>query len=133
MALYVCCAQALKILIYCQKMSNKTIDINESYIKAYVESKRPDDQEIKAQLDFGYSFDGKAAILFEIRPVWKVPDKIQHIEYAKIRYYKSKKEWNLYWKRASGKWELYEPFPRSTFLEIVLMTIEEDKHGCFYG
>ena len=114
-------------------MKNTTIDINESTIKNYVESLRPENLEIRSQLDFGYSYDGKFAILYEIRPVWDNPKKTQHIEFAKIRFYKSRQIWNLYWMRASGKWELYEPFPESTHLEQIIEIIKEDKHSCFYG
>src|SRR5665811_135914 len=114
-------------------MTKTTIDINESTIKKYVESKRPDNQEIRAQLDFGYSYDGKIAILYEIRPFWNNPKEIQNIEFAKIRFYKSRQVWNLYWVRASLKWELYEPFPESSRLEKIIEIIDEDKYGCFYG
>ena len=114
-------------------MKNITIDINEATIKNYVSSLRPENQEIRAQLDFGYSYDGKVIVLYEIRPVWNNPKEIQHIECAKIRVYKSRQEWNLYWMRASGKWELYEPFPKSTHLDNIIDIIKEDKHGCFYG
>lgn len=114
-------------------MANSTIDINEATIKKYIESKRPEDAEIRKQLDMGYSYDGTIAILYEIRPVWDNPTEIQHIEYAKIRFYKSKRRWKLYWMRASLKWELYDPFPESTHLEKIIEIINEDKHGCFYG
>lgn len=114
-------------------MKNTTIDINESTIKKYVESLRPENLEIRAQLDFGYSYDGKIFILYEIRPVWNNPKEIQHIEFAKIRFYTSRHEWNLYWMRASGKWELYEPFPNSTHLGKIIEIIKEDKLGCFFG
>ena len=114
-------------------MTDKTIDINESTIKKYVESLRPENLEIRAQVDIGYSYDGKVVILFEIRPEWNDPKKMQQIEFAKIRHYKSRKEWSLYWMRASGKWELYEPFPESTHLGKIIEIIKEDKHGCFYG
>ncbi len=114
-------------------MKNNIIDINESTIKRYIQSKRPEDPEIRKQLDLGYSYDGTVAILYEIRPIWNKPDQIQHIEFAKIRFYKSRQEWHLYWKRASGKWEGYEPFPKATHLEKIIAIINEDKHGCFYG
>lgn len=114
-------------------MTNKTIDINESTIKKYVESLRPENIEIREQVDIGYSYDGKVVILFEIRAEWDDPKKKQQIEFAKIRYYKSRKEWNLYWMRASGKWELYVPFPKSTHLGKIIEIIKEDEHGCFYG
>ncbi|MCG2419805.1 DUF3024 domain-containing protein [Aequorivita sp. F47161] len=110
-----------------------TIDINEATIRNYVNSIRPENEEIRAQLDFGYSFDGKVFVLFEIRPIWNNLKEIQHIEYAKIRFYKSREEWNLYWKRASGKWELYEPFPTATHLNDIIDMIKRDTHGCFYG
>lgn len=114
-------------------MKNTIININEATIKNYVESLRPEDPEIRAKLDFGYAYDGKIVVLYEIRPVWNNPKEIQHIEFAKIRFYKSRQEWNLYWMRASGKWELYEPFPKSTHLDNIIDIIKEDKYGCFYG
>lgn len=114
-------------------MKTKIIDINESTIQKYVESLRPENLEIRKQVDIGYSYDGKIVILFEIRPEWNDPEKKQQIEFAKIRHFKARKEWNLYWMRASGKWELYKPFPESTHLEKIIAVIKEDKHGCFYG
>ena len=114
-------------------MTNKTIDINESTIKKYVESLRPENLEIREQVDIGYSYDGKFVILYEIRPDWNDPKKKQQFDFVKIRYYKSRKEWNLYWMRASGKWEIYEPLPEPTHLEKVIEIIKEDKHSCFFG
>jgi hypothetical protein len=98
-----------------------------------VESIRPKDPEIRKQVDIDYSYDGKIFILFEIRPAMMDPETIVHLEFAKIRFYKSRQEWNLYWKRASGKWELYEPFPESSYLEKIIEEIEADVYGCFFG
>ncbi len=72
-------------------MTNKTIDINESTIKKCVDSLGPEDIETREQVDIGYSYDGKVVILFEIRPDWRDPKEKQQIEFAKIRYYKSRK------------------------------------------
>jgi len=114
-------------------MTKTTIDINESAIKQYVESIRSEDQEIRAQLDYGYSYDGKITEIYEIRPLWNNPMKMQNIPSAKIRFYKSKQLWNLYWMRASGKWELYEPLSESTHLDKIIKVIREDRHDCFFG
>lgn len=114
-------------------MTERIIDINESTIKSYVQSLRSVKPEIRTQLDFGYSYDGKVALLYEIRPFWNDPKKIQQMDFAKIRYYKSRSEWNLYWMRANGKWELYGPFPKATHLEKIIEIIKEDTHGCFFG
>jgi len=114
-------------------MKNTEIDINEFTIKNYVQSIRPKDSEVRKELDFGYTFDGKTAILYEIRPFMDDPEKIMHLEFAKMRFYKSRKQWNLYWMRASGKWEAYEPLAVSTHLDKMIQEIEDDKFGCFFG
>jgi len=114
-------------------MKNTTIDINELTIKKFVESLRPQDIEIRKQLDIGYSYDGKIIKVFEIRPLWDNPKEVQHNEFAKIRFYKSRRVWNLYWMRASGKWKLYDPFPESTYLDKIINVIKEDTYGCFFG
>lgn len=114
-------------------MKNTTIDINELTIKKYIDSLRPVDKEIRKQIDFGYSFDGNIVFLYEIRPSWENPKDIVHHKFAKIRFYKSRHEWNLYWMRANGKWELYKPFPKSSHVEKIIQIIEEDIHSCFFG
>ncbi|UBM61326.1 DUF3024 domain-containing protein [Candidatus Sulfidibacterium hydrothermale] len=114
-------------------MTKATIDINESKIKQYVEPLRSENQEIRTQLDFGYSYDGKIVEIYEIRPLWNNPAETQNIPFVKIRFYKSKQLWNLYWMRASGKWELYKPFSKSTCIDKIIGVIREDKHGCFFG
>lgn len=114
-------------------MTNKSIDINEATIKEYVEALQPEDLEMRKKIDFGYTYDGKVIEVFEIRPQWNDPKKIQQSPFLKIRYYKSRNCWQLYWMRASGKWELYKPFPSATHLSKILKVVEEDNHGCFYG
>jgi len=114
-------------------MEERLININETTIREFVESMRPEDPEIRNQLDFGYSFDGSVIEIFEIRPQWNDPTKIHNSPFARIRFYKSKNLWKLYWKRANGKWELYEPFPSATHLSRILKIIDEDDYGCFKG
>jgi len=110
-----------------------TININETTIKNYVATIRPEDLEIRKQLDIGYSFINQIIEIFEIRPEWDNSSKIEHIPFVKIRFYKTTQLWSLYWMRANGKWELYEPFPTATHLTKIINVLEEDKHGCFFG
>ncbi|MBU2949914.1 DUF3024 domain-containing protein [Tamlana agarivorans] len=114
-------------------MATKTTDINEWTIIKFIASIRPQDPEVRKQLDFGYSYDGKVVILFEIRSAWDASKEIVQKEFAKIRFYKSKKEWHLNWMRANGKWELYEPFSKATHLEALLDIVKQDQYGCFLG
>lgn len=114
-------------------MKKTTIDIKEVTIKNFVESIRPKDEEMRKKIDMGYSYDGSVILLFEIRPDFMNPAETMQSEIAKIRFYKSRQEYNLYWIRASGKWELYEPFPESPYLDKIIEVIRKDEHGCFFG
>ncbi|NPA69131.1 MAG: DUF3024 domain-containing protein [Chlorobi bacterium] len=111
----------------------KVTDINELTIKKFTESLRPENPEIRSQLDFGYSYNGQTAEIYEIRPVWDNLSKTVKLPFAKIRFYKSAQLWKLYWMRANGKWELYEPFPESTHLDKIIDVIKQDEYSCFFG
>jgi hypothetical protein len=113
-------------------MSDSIINITEAIIKRFIEKERPP-VDIRDKLDIGYSFDGKVLQIFEIRPKWDNPSEIMHSPFAKIRYIKSSNVWKLYWMRASGKWESYQPLPKSTHLEKLLDCITEDHYSCFKG
>ena len=121
------------ILLMQKKTTTKATNISEVKIQKFIASIRPSDAEIRRKLDFGYSADGQAFEIFEIRPVWNNPDEKQKSPFAKIRFYKSKQVWHLYWMRASGKWELYEPFPDAPSIDTLLKVIEADEHHCFFG
>ena len=108
------------------------MDFIEKILKDYVESIRPE-EEIRPELDIGYSYENNVIEIFEIRPDWQDSEIIRHSSYAKIKFIKSKKIFKLYWMRGSGKWESYEPQPEATHLDLLLETIEDDKYGCFKG
>lgn len=114
-------------------MDQKNIEIQDKYLKTFVESLRSEDVKIRKQIDFGYSWENNTAILFEIRPKWDNPEELLNAEFAKIRYIKTQKEYKLYWMRSSGKWELYEPFPTATNLQDLLKVVKQDSHSCFFG
>lgn len=114
-------------------MFKPVIDINESTIKQFLETIRPEDLEMRKQIDFGYTYDGKIIEMFQLRPKWDNPKEIIQIPFAKIRYYKSKNEWKLYWMRGNLKWDVYQPFPSSSYLAQILDHIKVDKFGCFFG
>lgn len=114
-------------------MDNTEIDINEVIVKNFIETLRPEDLEIRKELDFGYFYDGKSFEIFEIRPRWDKPEEKMNNSFAKFKYVKSKNKWKLYWMRGNLKWDLYEEFPSNVTLENVLKIMNEDKHGCFYG
>src|SRR5690606_30016000 len=103
----------------------KEISISEAYIKQFVEGLRPEDHEIRKQLDFGYSWEKNTAILYTIRPFWNNPNELIQSDFAKIRFTKTTNSSSLYWMRALGKWELYDPHPIANNLQDLLAIIKE--------
>jgi len=114
-------------------MEDKIIDINETLVKAYVESIRPQKIEIRKKLDYDYSYDGKNFVIHEKRPLWNDPTKITVIPIAKLSHVKAQNVWKLYWMRSNEKWEIYPPTSSSATIEVLLKTIKEDSQSCFFG
>jgi hypothetical protein len=113
-------------------MRDNLISLTDKILQDFIEKIRPP-EEIRSQVDLGYTYDGKNIELYERRPIWNNPSKVENYPYAKITYVKTSQIWKLYWKRASGKWEAYSDLPTSTHLEELLACIDEDAFGCFYG
>ncbi|WP_241790888.1 DUF3024 domain-containing protein [Sphingobacterium rhinopitheci] len=111
----------------------ETISMVEIQLRSFVEARRPKEESVRAQLDFGYSWDGQTAIFFEIRPQWNDPSHLLELPFAKLRFVKSSKMWKLYWMRGSGKWQSYEPQSESAYLQSLINEIDYDVDGCFFG
>lgn len=88
---------------------------------------------VRNQLRYKYRVEGLDVYIAEDRPRWDKPEEWLAMDFAKLKYIGKNKIWKLYWKRASGKWELYQPNSESKNLENLLRTIKEDRFGCFFG
>lgn len=113
-------------------MDSKIIDLNHRRVADFIEKMRPS-IEMRNEIDNGYKFEKQAFELFTTRPIWDRKNEYRNYAFAKIKFIKSKKLWKLYWMRASGKWELYEPLPSSKNIGELLDCIEKDEYGCFLG
>ena len=89
--------------------------------------------EHRDKLRYELRIEGHNVLLAEVRPRWDKPKEWLAVDFAKLRYFKSRGIWKLYWKRASGKWELYEPKSEARNLNKLFDAIREDKFGCFFG
>lgn len=110
----------------------KLIDIREREIKSFMARRRPP-EEIRDKLDLGYSFENNVLEIYEIRPLWDGTGRKIRSQVAKTRYIKSRGVWKIYWRRASGKWELYEPRQEVQELSEFLRIVDEDEYACFWG
>ncbi len=90
--------------------------------------------ELKSKIDHDYEVDDQAITLFEVRPIWRgPPGEFTRAPFARFRCVKSSGIWKIYWRRQTGKWELYVPAPTAKNLTAALAIIEADHHGCFFG
>lgn len=110
----------------------ETINFEKKIIENYIESIRPP-IELRKSVDLGYSFENNEVVLFEIRPQWNDENKFHKYPFVKAKFVKSQKIWKIYWLRANGKWELYEPNPIVHSINSFIEIVEEDEHGCFRG
>jgi len=90
-------------------------------------------ERARNQVRNGFRIEGQNIFIFESRPRWDDPSQWMDLDFAKITYVKSRGIMKLYWKRASGKWNLYEPHGESRELTDFINTIDEDRFGCFFG
>ena len=80
-----------------------------------------------------YAVTNHDVIIQELRPDWRDPSEWIESDIAKLRYVRSADAWRVYWKRASGKWWLYEPHSPSKTLSSMVNEIDVDSYGCFFG
>jgi Protein of unknown function (DUF3024) len=80
-----------------------------------------------------YEVNNHHVFILEVRPDWHNSSEWIESDVAKLRYVAASDEWRLYWKRASGKWWLYEPYSRSRTLTAMVNEIDRDADGCFFG
>ncbi|MEO6549953.1 MAG: DUF3024 domain-containing protein [Ferruginibacter sp.] len=109
-----------------------SLSILEYEIKKLTEAMRPP-VELRDEVDVGYKFEKNSLEIFEIRPKWDDKSVMQNYPFAKARFIKSKSIWKIYWRRASGNWDLYVPNPEVRQVSDFFKLIDEDKHGVFQG
>ena len=88
---------------------------------------------LQEKLRLYYSVKNYEVLIYEVRPGWHDPTEWIESSIAKLRYVRSVNEWRLYWRRANGKWWLYEPYSRSKTLASMVKEIDIDSDGCFFG
>ena len=111
--------------------SENELPLIEANLRKFCESKNNPDFLDKLRFDF--KIVDQAIELFEVRPHWKEPGKIIETPVAKLRFFRSRGEWQLYWMRQDLKWHSYDPHPTNKGYIPLLNIVDQDKHGCFFG
>ena len=113
-------------------LTTEQIESVKKMMDEFIEEHRPP-VEIRSKLDIGWRLVDQSVYLFEIRPDWLHPDVIRHSDYAKATWLKTQRHWKVYWQRANGDWNHYEPLDNVVNLQRFLIEVEKDPHHCFRG
>ena len=111
--------------------TNRELEQIHRMVGGLCEQRVPD--HVKHEIRLSYSIANHEVVICEERPLLDQPSEWIALEIAKLRYVRKSDEWQLYWKRASGKWWPYEPFTRSKTLAAMIKEIDLDSDGCFFG
>jgi len=101
-------------------------------IGAFIEKRRPP-VHIRPKLDIRADINGSEVVIYHLRPHFENAHEILELPFAKAKWIDSHQVWRLFWMRASGKWNAYQPFPQTKTIEAILAEVDRDPHGCFFG
>ncbi|WP_425608212.1 DUF3024 domain-containing protein [Lysobacter yananisis] len=76
---------------------------------------------------------GQAIEIYSARPAYDDPGEIIEIPIVKVRYVRTRQVWQLFWFRASGKWQGYEPMREAGDLAELVDEVWRDPYYCFWG
>ena len=107
------------------------IDQIQKIVGSFCERRVPG--HVKDKIRLGYSIANDEVVIEEARPWQDESSEWTEMEIAKLRYIRKRDEWQLYWKRASGKWWPYEAHSDSRTLAAMITEIDLDPDGCFFG
>ena len=95
----------------------------------FLTSRRPP-PHLRDELDLFVDVHGQSAIIQMRRRI----EDGQYIEQpvAKATWVKSQQRWKIFWYRASGYWQNYEPQPEASTLGEFCRVVDEDQLGCFW-
>lgn len=89
--------------------------------------------EVRHKLRWDQQVEGQSIVLYEVRPRFMKPGEFGRYGFAKATFVKKENYWKVYWRRASGKWERYPPYPTAESVEEFLAVVIADENGCFFG
>ena len=85
------------------------------------------------ELRLVYEVRGHSVTIFEERPAWRNPAEWPRMGVARLRYFRSRGMWGLYWMRRDLKWHVYDPETPRRDLATLLEVVDADEYGAFFG
>jgi hypothetical protein len=80
-----------------------------------------------------YEVEGHSVTMYEERPPWDGVGEWTRRGIARLRFSRSRSEWQLSWMRQDLRWHLYGPDELPADLASLVAVVEADKYGAFFG
>lgn len=71
--------------------------------------------------------------IYQERPRLNNPREWTTSGIAKLKYIRNQNVWKLYWMRQNLKWYSYEPLPESIRIDRLVIEVDKDPYGTFFG
>lgn len=104
----------------------------EKAMAGFLARRRPP-AHVRSELDIGYRVSGQSVEILEIRPQWNDRSIVHRYPIAKATYVRALNQWKIFWRRATLKWQGYEPTPTVASIDEYLRVVDADQYGCFFG
>ena len=85
------------------------------------------------QLRAVYVVEEDEVTVYEERPHWNNPREWTSSGIAKFKYNRKQNVWKLYSMKQNLKWSPYEPLPESTRIDRLVVEVDKDPNGAFFG
>jgi len=80
-----------------------------------------------------YEVASHSVTMYEERSPWDGAGEWTPRGIARLRFYRSRRECQLYWMRQDLRWHLYDPDEMPADLDSLVAVVEADKYGAFFG
>ncbi|MFK3708671.1 DUF3024 domain-containing protein [Klebsiella sp. NPDC088457] len=99
-------------------------------VRQFVDSIRPT-AHVRKELDIVYSINDQTIEIGEQRPIWNgEPGETNILPSVRIKYFRTQRQWKLYWMRKDMRWHLYDT---AETLTEALEVVRVDPDCCFFG
>ena len=107
----------------------ETIDAAIAQVAAYCEQRSTDDYKIE------HTVRGSSITILERRPPWNPAygPEWSSLKVAQLRYDDTARRWRLFCSGSDDRWYPYELAPPAPEVAPLLVAIEEDRTGIFWG
>ena len=103
----------------------------EKKLSEYCRRKVP--SHVADQLRIGFRLRGNSVTLFESRPFYADPSRWIDVVVAQFRYDSETATWTLYWPDRNSRWHYYVDLDPSRNFEKLLVEVDDDPSGIFWG